>query len=344
MNGIRTKFDELLDCIFTEHVYIQTHNFPDPDAISSAFGMSALLRTRGIESTICYYGKIDKYSTKKMIEKLGIDIVSLDDIDDMDESDEVILVDSQAGEANVKDISGNHIICIDHHPTTESVNYRFSDIRPKVGACASIVAGYFVVNNIKMDKDVATALMYGLKVDTNNLSRGVSNTDLNMFYTLYNLADMELINSLESSTLEFEDLAAYANAIKSIKVYDNVSFANTGNHCPEPLIASISDFMMLIAGVHVCVVYSIKVDGIKISVRSDSPELDAGKLTNEALLGFGSGGGHMSMAGGFVPFTETHEKIGEITEHIENSFIDTVIRFEKQKMKEEAEKRAKNKG
>ena len=180
---------------------------------------------------------------------------------------------------------------------------------------------------------MATALMFGIKVDTANLSRGVSNLDLNMFYALYTECDMDLINSLETSTLQFEDLNAYANAIKSIKVYDNISFANTGNHCPEPLIASISDFMLLIAGVNLCVVYSIKVDGIKISVRSDVGSFDAGQLTNDALAGIGSGGGHPFMAGGFVPFTENHEKVDKLIEHIENNFIDTVIRYEKYNLK-----------
>lgn len=329
----KTKLDKLLESITKKHIYIQTHNFPDPDAISSAFGLQALLEREGISSTICYQGKIDKYSTKNMMDRLGIEIKPIGILDEMTEDDEIILVDSQSGNANLQNMCGNTIICIDHHPSFGIVDYKFCDIRPRVGACASIIAGYYLANDIKMSRNVATALMYGIKVDTANLSRGVSNLDLNMFYSLYNICDMNLINSLETSTLQFEDLNAYANAIKSIKVYDNISFANTGNHCPEPLIASISDFMMLIAGVNLCVVYSIKVDGIKISVRSDNGSFDAGQLTSEALKEIGSGGGHPSMAGGFVPFTPSHEKVDGLIEHIENNFIDTVIRYEKYNLK-----------
>ncbi len=329
MSARKTKLDELFENIEHKHVYIQTHNFPDPDAIASGFGLQKLLEKKGISSTICYHGRIDKFSTRNMCDKLGIKIVHLDELEEMNREDEIILVDSQAGNANLKNACAAVTMCIDHHPSFEVVDYKFCDIRPSVGACASIIAAYYFVNDLRMDKNVATALMYGIKVDTANLSRGVSALDLNMFYTLYNMADMELIDSLDSSTIEFEDLNAYANAIKSIKVYDNISFANTGNHCPEPLIASISDFMMLIAGVNLCIVYSIKVDGIKISVRSDNGYFDAGRLTNEALKGIGSGGGHPSMAGGFVPFTENHGKVEKIIEKIENNFIDTVIRYEK---------------
>lgn len=333
LNGNKTRLDIMMESIQGNHVYIQTHNFPDPDAIASAFGLQILLNYRGIKSTICYQGKIDKYSTKKMIETLNIEILPLNEIKDLNDKDEFVLIDSQAGNANLVDVMGNKIICIDHHPSFGISNYLYCDIRPRTGACASIIASYFIESDISITQEVATALMYGIKVDTANLSRGVSNLDLNMFYALYNLCDMDLINSLETSTLQFSDLNAYANAIKSIKVYDNISFANTGNHCPEPLIASISDFMMLIAGVNLCVVYSIKVDGIKISVRSDAGSFDAGQLTNDALFGIGSGGGHPTMAGGFVPFTELHEKVDELIEQIENNFIDTVIRYEKYNMK-----------
>ncbi len=325
----KTKLDVLFENINREHVYIQTHNFPDPDAISTAFGLQKLLETRDIFSTIIYQGRIDKYSTRNMCDRLDIGIKHIDELGELDSDSEIILVDSQAGNPNLHNTKVPVTMCIDHHPTFESVRYKFCDIRPNVGACASIIAAYYFANHIELHKNVATALMYGIKVDTANLSRGVSELDLNMFYSLYTKADMDLINSLESSTVEFEDLDAYANAIKSIKVYDNISFANTGNHCPEPLVASISDFMMLIAGVDLCIVYSIKVDGIKISVRSDNGCFDAGRLTNEALAGIGGGGGHPSMAGGFVPFRQDHNKVDELVEIIENNFLNTVMKFEK---------------
>ena len=48
-----TRLDEIIQQINRKHVYIQTHNFPDPDAIASAYGLQELLKSRGIASTIC---------------------------------------------------------------------------------------------------------------------------------------------------------------------------------------------------------------------------------------------------------------------------------------------------
>lgn len=40
--------EEVIASISTERVFIQTHNFPDPDAIACAYGLSELLKAKGI--------------------------------------------------------------------------------------------------------------------------------------------------------------------------------------------------------------------------------------------------------------------------------------------------------
>ena len=149
-----TKLQELLKQINRKHVYIQTHNFPDPDAIASALGIQELLKHNGISSTICYKGKIDRYSTDKLRELMEIELLNVEDLSTiLTDEDEVILVDAQKGNSNIVDITGDEIICIDHHPENEKFPYRFKDIRPEVGACATIVAQYFFENNkINPDK------------------------------------------------------------------------------------------------------------------------------------------------------------------------------------------------
>ena len=49
--------EEVIASISTERVFIQTHNFPDPDAIACAYGLSELLKAKGIDAEICYKGR-----------------------------------------------------------------------------------------------------------------------------------------------------------------------------------------------------------------------------------------------------------------------------------------------
>lgn len=318
-----TKLDQLLREINREHVYIQTHNFPDPDAIASAYGLQRLLASRGIEASICYNGKIDRYSTDKLIEIMEIKLFNIDDLASvLSDEDEVILVDSQKGNSNIINITGDEVICIDHHPNNDKNRYRFTDIRPDVGACASIIAQYFFENNVPMDTRIATALTYGIRIDTNNLTREVSKLDMDMICRMFDDCDYEIIHMLENSNLCFEDLMAYSQAISSIEVYDNISFADTGMDCP--VIASISDFMLALKEVSFSVVYSRKDGGIKLSVRSERSSLDAGKIVGQALEGIGNGGGHASMAGGFVPAAGSDHDVELLLEQIKERFV-TVI-------------------
>ena len=62
-----TKLEEILSYIKGKSVYVQMHNFPDPDAIASAYGMKKLLEAEGISAEIVYKGNIEKTVTSKMI-------------------------------------------------------------------------------------------------------------------------------------------------------------------------------------------------------------------------------------------------------------------------------------
>lgn len=324
-----TKLEQLVSVIKNKRVFIQTHNFPDPDAIASAFGLKNLLKNYGIEGIICYKGKIDRMSLRRMLELLEIEAYEITELQNLTEEDEVILVDAQKGNMNIIDMTGDEIACIDHHPIYESIAYRFTDIREEAGACASIIAEYYFENGVEMDEKIATALMYGIRIDTANMTRGVAQIDLDVFYRLYNQCDMGIIKQLDSCNLQFDDLNAYANAIQSIQVYGVVSFANTGRDCPEPLVASISDFMLALSAVEFSVVYSMQSSGIKLSIRSSRSEWDAGRITMHALAGFGNGGGHATMAGGFVPFGEYKDKTELLINMIQERYIQEINNLEK---------------
>ncbi len=315
-----TNLDKLLGEINREHVYIQTHNFPDPDAIASAYGLQRLLELRGVHATLCYKGKIDRYSTGKLVEIMEIELLNVDDLEKvLSDDDEVILVDSQRGNSNIFDMTGDEIICVDHHPDNDLSAYRFRDIRPEIGACATMIAQYFFENNIPMDSRIATSLTYGIRIDTSNLTRGVSKLDIEMLYRMYDDCDYNIISMLENSVLCFDDLTSYSKAISSIEVYDDISFADIGRDCP--VIADISDFMLALKEVTFSIVYSTKEGGIKLSVRSEGMGSDAGKVISKALEGIGNGGGHASMAGGFVPFEGNEQEKAALIGEIKRRFL-----------------------
>ncbi|MDK2808765.1 MAG: hypothetical protein PWP24_1502 [Clostridiales bacterium] len=317
-----TKLEKLVQCITRPHVYIQTHNYPDPDALSSARGLQYLLEFHGISSTICYKGQIDKCNTLQMIQLLQLEIHPEAELS-LTEADEIILVDCQKGNNNVKDFLGEEIACIDHHMLQGTDCYRFFDIRSGVGSCATLIASYFIENKVDIPEDIATLLVYGLKVDTANLTRSVTNLDVDMFSIIFKLANKPILQKLESSNLSLIDLTSYAKAIENLRIYGQVGITNIGNDCSEAIIGTLSDFILSIDEIHFSVVYSYRAGGIKFSVRSDTPSYDAAKIIKESLKKYGDGGGHSRMAAGFIPEIP-FDRASDIAASIEDNILQTI--------------------
>ena len=298
--SVTTALDRLLAVITKPKVYIQTHNYPDQDALASAYGLQELLRYKGIESVICYQGQIDKANTVTMTEALGLCLYDVDDLS-IRADDEIILVDGQKGNVNLEELVGDEIACIDHHPMQDTDSYRFYDIR-NVGACATIIAEYFLENEIPVSETVATALTYGIKMDTASLMRQTTDADVDMFCAMYKKANIDLIRMFESHSLILNDLDAYRRALKDLKINGhNIGMANVGADCSEAMMGTLSDFIMSLDEVDFSVVYSYRAGGLKLSVRSELEKADAGMIVRKALSGYpGGGGGHAGMAGGFA--------------------------------------------
>jgi len=77
----------------------------------------------------------------------------------------------------------------------------------------------------------------------------------------------------------------------------------------------LADFILALDEVDVVVVGSKREDGIKLSVRSELSEVNAGALVYEAVKDIGNGGGHAFMAGGFVS-NSALEKLGGYSESV----------------------------
>lgn len=324
-SGEMKKMDwqKLLELLKGHKTYIQAHNFPDPDALGSAYGLQCFLKKHGIETEICYDGRINTLSTMRMAEEFNIKATQFDKIKDMKEEDYIILVDGQKYNSNFTDLPGDEVACIDHHPTFIECEYHYTDIRI-AGSCSTLIAEYYVQSGTPMDETVASALMYGLRMDTASLTRGVTQLDIDMFGYLYERADNEKIMQLYINTMQISDLKAYGAAIENVDFENGTCFAYIPFECNDALVAMISDFILSLSEVKVCIVYAVRGNGYKMSVRSLLKNVHAGKLISDALEGIGSGGGHAAMAGGVIYPNEKKTWHYNIEEIVKQRFMNII--------------------
>lgn len=321
-----SKIQELIELLQGHRVFIQTHNFPDQDAIASAFGLQVLLRHFGIETTICHHGGVERAVTANMVSDLCIEMLG-DELDEgsmMTEKDYIITVDSQKGSGNIDDLIGDEVACIDHHPTfVEVEDYKFMDVRI-VGSCATIIADYYRECGVEMSEHVATALLYGLKCDTRNFTRGVTPLDVDIYGYLFPKSNHQQIRRYQAAEIEYSELNAFSDSLRHIEIYNEVGFAYLNFSCKEGFIATVSDFILDIDLVKFVVVYTHRPNGFKFSVRSELDELDAGKIISEALKDVGSGGGHKTMAGGFADEEKILAMSIDYNKVIQNLFLNVI--------------------
>lgn len=297
-----SRLDELCAILIQApaDVFIQTHDVPDPDAIAAAFGLQCLLKCRGLAARIIYNSRIEKPDTIRMLSIFNIEVTAVNGGPSPCNRDWAVLIDAQKGSGNILDLPCQEVAVIDHHQLRHDTAWQFADIRPEIGSCSAIIAEYYFDNQYQPEPEVATALFYGIMIDTDYLGRGVSELDSLMVYKLFPLIDQQRLAELRSSQISRQDLAVYARAFSTLEVYDGLGFLELGP-ANDSLIGAATDILLSVDEVQVAVCYSVREADIKISIRSSRQQVLANELAAYIVAGHGFGGGHPHMAGGLIP-------------------------------------------
>ena len=308
-------FGELLSVVDKKRkLYVQMHRPPDPDCIASAAVMADMLRSAGNDPHIVYSGAISKAETMELIDNLGIKLIRLDTDSNkslVQEEDQIIVVDCQKENSNVARLPGEYIACIDHHPELAENTYAYSDIRPEYGACSSLIYEYAEDYGYKLSPAQAALMIYGIRIDTDDLSRKKYLLDIDVFCALYKIADLEILSNIGRNSIRPEDISTTIIAYENLTIKNNIAYSFAGEDKAKESLAELADKMISLADVSFVVVYSKCFNGYNFSIRSQNNHLHAGKIAKYAFSKVnGDGGGHMFMAGGIIPKVAFMDLVG----------------------------------
>ncbi|WP_427980654.1 DHH family phosphoesterase [Agarivorans sp.] len=305
------KLDALIERLQgLERVIIQAHDFPDHDAVASAYALAYLLRKKGLKPLICYQGYLDRVSLRNLIDWLDIPISKAHQLD-LKPSDKIIVVDGCIGEKNVTDLPGLEVGVIDHHQVTAPDFVWYHDVRPDYGATATIILEYFFHYQLPIPQKIATALLVGLAFDTANFTRAVSPADVQALIQLQQCADMSIVNRICRNQIEYQELNLFHSMLDSIKKVNNCAFASLPDGCPKNMLGVLGDFLLSVDEIDIVVLSARNQEKTFISLRSECSHNNVAKIVRQALndSGIGFGGGHAHMAGGVINkvFSAAHE-------------------------------------
>jgi len=273
-----------------------------------------MLKSVGLNPQIVYSGAISKPETVELIDNLNIRLIRLDSDANKNlvrAEDQIIVVDCQKDNSNVARLVGEYIACIDHHPALVEHTYPFVDIRPDFGACSSMIYEYAAGVGYELSPTQAALLVYGIRIDTDDLSRRKYLLDIDIFSALYKIADMTILSSIGRNSIRPEDISTTIIAYDNLTIKNNVAYSFAGEDKPKESLAELADKLISLAGVSFVVVYSKCFNGYNFSVRSQTYLLNAGKIAKFAFSSAGGdGGGHKYMAGGLIPKVAFMDLIG----------------------------------
>jgi nanoRNase/pAp phosphatase (c-di-AMP/oligoRNAs hydrolase) len=296
-----TEFDRLVALLDTSRqIVVQAHDFPDHDAVATAFALTELFKTRGITAVLSYGGTIQSDSLVDAIRQLEIAISSNGAVG-IEEDAQIVVVDGFVGNSNISNTPGRTIGVIDHHPPPWPSNCAFVDIREEYGSCSTILFEYYRDNDVEMEDRVATSLLMGLMMDTAFMTRGVTPIDLDAFHTLYQRGDWQRATRLLRNSLSLGDLAAFRQAIDACIVARDFGFIVLPSEYSAEVTALVADFFLGLRELQFVVVVTGDRDEYRLSVRSEDDLKPSDAVIREALDGIGAGGGHIHMGGGSIP-------------------------------------------
>lgn len=280
-------------------IVIQCHDNPDADTISSGFALYLYFKEKGKNVSLVYGGAniIRKSNLVLMIKALEIPIIHVTKIDT---PDILITVDCQYGEGNVTHFDSKEIAIIDHHKVTGKLPY-YTQISNNLGSCATLVWNMLKKEkfDINSNKNLATALYYGLYTDTNALAE-ISNP-LDMKLRDEAEFDSSIIMKLKNSNISIEELQIAGAALLQSDYMEKYRCATVkAAACDPNILGIISDLILEVDAVDTCLVFNVLPVGVKLSVRSCIEEIAANELIGKICEEIGSGGGHLTKAGGTI--------------------------------------------
>jgi nanoRNase/pAp phosphatase (c-di-AMP/oligoRNAs hydrolase) len=306
-----------------ENQIVVMQDFPDPDALSSAWAYQIIAEQYDIHCDIVYAGTLSHQENVALVKLTGLPakrwgVHTLKDRD-LSVYQGCVFVDGQGTNSQlttlVKQAKIPMVVVIDHHTRQGDLDAEFVDIRPQMRATAAMLTQYIQKGLLTFNTSdtvhvkCATALMHGLRSDTNNLMQAqecefVAAGYLSRFY------DAQLLNAVLQSARSRRVMDVIERALKNRIIKNNYSIAGVGylRYDDRDAIPQAADFLVTEENVHTALVYGIVHDedeDIELvigSMRTSKITLDPDEFLKEAFGQDNQGrffGGGRYMAGGF---------------------------------------------
>ncbi len=286
-------------------VAVFTHDDPDPDAIAAGMAVLRICQELGLPARLYHGGALYRLENRffaRLVDAPLSNVTPEEAATIVARAARVVLVDAgKPGEHNALPKGSVPNVVLDHHSTNrDALTADYCDVRPHVGSASTLLTLYLQGMGISPGGVLASALLYGLRTDTDHLRRNAFPADARVSVYLAGLADQRLMDLLERPPRSAEAMDAIGRGLVGRLRAGEAVFSWVGVLAVREDLAQVADFLLQEEGVAAVFVLGRVGDVVHLSARSEQGGPHVGEVVHRALEGVGSGGGHPTLAGGSV--------------------------------------------
>lgn len=294
-------------------IIMQDH--PDPDAVASGAALRRIVNQHGVVCSMVHGGMVGRSENRALVNYLDLNLRRLDEVN-LESFDLIALVDTQPGTGNnplPDDVEPD--IVIDHHPIhgpTRSV--RFTDIRSGYGATSSILSEYLQAAGIEPAPPLATALLYGIISDTQDLGRRARKADLDAYFHVSQFANLRMLSEIQHGPLPDDYYRHLYTALENARMFGKCVITHLGSIDTPDLTGEIADLLVRHESAEWCLCTGVIDHRLLLSLRARAGgQKNAGHVIKRLVGREGTGGGHHYLAGGQIKLqSQTKKEIEEL--------------------------------
>jgi nanoRNase/pAp phosphatase (c-di-AMP/oligoRNAs hydrolase) len=281
---------------------VLTHDNPDPDALAATAALAIILRRRfGRRVTVAYGGMIGRAENREMVRLLNLRLSQLRHLNPKHYR-HFALVDCQPWTGNSQLPKGIvPDLVFDHHPARKATQQAgFADVRREYGATASILAEYLEESGLRPTRALATGLVYAIRVETQEFGREASDPDHKAYDRLLPLVDRRALARIQAAPLPVSYFRNLRGALERLAGVGPLVISHLGRVDQPDIVPEIADLLLRMEGKTWSLCTGAHGDRLYLSIRTTNARAEAGNLIRRLIGKSGKGGGHGTLAGGYV--------------------------------------------
>lgn len=287
---------------------ILTHDYPDPDALASAWALQFLAqRGFGIRTKIAYGGVVGRHENKEMVRALRLPASRLRASDFMLYPN-VALVDTQPMfENNSYPKNKRATIVVDQHPSTSRPRADLVIVDTDAGATSVLLAQELVLQDLEIPQRLATALVYGILSDTLNLYHVTKPHIIKTYLALLPMCDIRALARIQNPPRSRNFFRGLSAGLRNAMIGKKLIVSHLGPVETPDLVAQMADFLLTCQGMQWSFCSGRYGEYLHVSLRTTSARPASGDLLRQIFDHFDQAGGHGRIAGGKV-------RVGRLTD------------------------------